>query len=427
MKLELATFHVNELTLGDTTRLVGGRLEVDQDHLKSLVLEDNHFSDVDFHVASPGDRVRIVHALDVVEPRFKVSGPGCVFPGVLGPPVTVGQGRTHRLGGMAVVTAGPPVEGEMVYSREAIIDMSGPGARYSPFSQTLNLVAELRSPRSVDLSAIDYADSLQGSEYSREYNLAVRVAGFKIASYLAEATKDSEPDVQEVLELPHTAPDLPKIVYVPQVFEFLYGETIGWQPTFLHPNELMDGVMFGTLNMISGMRNPSYFYLNSPVARALYQSHGGELNFLGALLYRVEEETMEAKERVTSYAANLLRMVGADGAILTFLGAGQPSVDVMLLCRKCERLGIKTTILYPEFAVTPEDTGFSDYVPEADAIVSTGNYEKEVDLPPMDQVVGGTHLLETGLDASGSIKVPLRLIYASASPLGASTLMGVQY
>ena len=429
MKLELGNFRVKEMVFGSKTRLVGGRLELDLDALRSLVVEDDHFSNVAFHIARPGESVRIIHALDVIQPRYKVSGPGCVFPGFLGPPVTVGQGRTHQLQGMAVVTAGPPVIGEMAYMREAIIDMSGPGAPYSPFSQTLNLVVELTSPESVGLSEADGTDSLQGSEYSRRYNLAVRVAGFKIASYLAEGTRDSEPETIEVLELPPADPDLPRIAYVPQfrMSEHLYGKVLGWQPTLLHPNELMDGVLFSTVNNNAGMRNPSYFYLNNPVVGALYRSHGKEINFLGIVLSREESETMDDKERTTSYAANLLSMMEADGAILTFGGAGQPSVDVMLLCGKCERLGIKTTLLYPEMARTPDDPGFSDFVAEADSIVSTGNYEREVILPPMDRVVGGTHLLGSGLDASSILRIPIRLIYASANPLGASKLTGVQF
>ncbi|MCH7997044.1 MAG: hypothetical protein IIB11_04635 [Chloroflexi bacterium] len=78
-------------------------------------------------------------------------------------------------------------------------------------------------------------------------------------------------------------------------------------------------------------------------------------------------------------------------------------------------------------ARTPDDPGFSDFVAEADSIVSTGNFEREVILPPMDRVVGGTHLLGSGLDASSSLRIPIRLIYASANPLGASKLTGVQF
>ena len=134
MKLELGNFRVKEMVFGSKTRLVGGRLELDLDALRSLVVEDDHFSNVAFHIARPGESVRIIHALDVIQPRCKFSGPGCVFPGVLGPPVTVGQGRTHQLQGMAVVTAGPPVICEMAHMREAVPDLAASRAPYSPSS-----------------------------------------------------------------------------------------------------------------------------------------------------------------------------------------------------------------------------------------------------------------------------------------------------
>ena len=431
MKLELGTFRVEEMNFGSKTSLAVGCLNVDTEALKRLVLEDSHFRDVAFHIASPGERVRIIHALDIVEPRHKVSGPGGVFPGVLGPAVSVGQGRTNRLEQVAVVTAGPPVRGEMTYSREAIIDMSGPGARYTPFSATINLVVELKPETALseeDAKDLAVVDSVHGSKLAREYNWAARVAGFKVAAYLAEATRGMEPDWLDTYELTPTDPTLPKIVYAPVIYlQYLYGLRLGWQPTLLYPNELMDGVLFGSYNMTAGMRDCSYINMNHPIVMDLYSQHGKSLNFLGVALNPVGYITMEAKERVTDYSAKLLRMLGAQGAILTFFGAGQTSVDVMMLCRKCEELGIRTAILYPEMSRTPEEIGFSHYVPEADAIVSTGGYEREITLPPMDRVIGGTHLLEGGLDASGSLKVPIRLLYASASPVGASTLAGVQY
>ena len=37
------------------------------------------------------------------------------------------------------------MQGEPVYWREAIIDMFGPGADYTPFSRTANLVLEIKA------------------------------------------------------------------------------------------------------------------------------------------------------------------------------------------------------------------------------------------------------------------------------------------
>ena len=67
------------------------------------MLEDPHFVDVQVHVARPGELVRVIHARDAVEPRWKVDGPGGVFPGFVSAPTTVGEGQTRRLGRVAVV------------------------------------------------------------------------------------------------------------------------------------------------------------------------------------------------------------------------------------------------------------------------------------------------------------------------------------
>ncbi|MEE9198703.1 MAG: glycine/sarcosine/betaine reductase component B subunit [Dehalococcoidia bacterium] len=431
MKLELGTFEVNGITLGRTTEFSKGELQVDVDELRSLVLNDGHFADVRVHVTRPGESVRIVHALDVVEPRFKVSGPGCVFPGVIGPPVQVGEGQTHRLGGMALVTAGAPVEGEPIYWREAVIDMSGPGASYSPFSQTVNLVLELigrEASSSVAAADLEVRNVIRGSKYAQEHNIAVRLAEFKVASYLAQATQDLTPDIVDVYELKEVDPSLPKVACAGEVFgEFMYGAPLGWQPTLLHPNELMDGVVYRAFNTPASVRNVTYSFQNHPIVDDMYSRHGRDLNFLGVLLYQAGGEKLEEKERVTSYASNLLKLVGTDGAVLTWIGGGHLCVDFMLLCRKCEKLGIKTSILNPEMARTPEDTGFVYFVPEADAIVSTGNYEQQLSLPPVDQVIGGDTLLVSGLDAAGPLTVSIGQILGATSPLGLARLTGAQY
>ena len=88
----------------------------------------------------------------------------------------------------------------------------------------------------------------------------------------------------------------------------------------------------------------------------------------------------------------LLKMLDTRGVILTWVGEGHSGVDVMMLCQKCESAGIKTVMLNSEMALTPDDPGFVHLVSEADAIVSTGNYEMKVDLPPVDRVLQMTTL-----------------------------------
>ena len=105
MRLELATFSLRDIQFGSHTACSKGTLTTNKDELAKLILEDKRVSSADLDVAYPGEKTRIVKIHDVVEPRVKVSGPGCVFPGILGPVETVGEGRTHTLSGITVMTS----------------------------------------------------------------------------------------------------------------------------------------------------------------------------------------------------------------------------------------------------------------------------------------------------------------------------------
>jgi sarcosine reductase len=82
MRLELGTFPVRDVVFSNHTRLLDGVLCVDRDKVADLVLQDRRFSGVEVHLVRPGESTRLVNLLDVVEPRYKVSGPGHVFPEV---------------------------------------------------------------------------------------------------------------------------------------------------------------------------------------------------------------------------------------------------------------------------------------------------------------------------------------------------------
>src|SRR6185295_1371076 len=115
MRLELGSFHINSIEFGPRTVVENRTLVVNRDEVRRLVLGDSHFADVRVHLVRPGELVRIINAKDAVEPRWKVSGPGGVFPGFVSAPTTVGEGRTHRLGGVAVLEVTAPVPGEQTH------------------------------------------------------------------------------------------------------------------------------------------------------------------------------------------------------------------------------------------------------------------------------------------------------------------------
>src|SRR2546425_5086223 len=103
MRLELGSFPVHRAELGTRTAYRDGRLEIDRDRVRALVLRDERIRDVHFEVAHPGDSVRVLRVLDAIEPMYKVHGRSSAFPGFVGPPLTCGSGRTHRLAGFTVL------------------------------------------------------------------------------------------------------------------------------------------------------------------------------------------------------------------------------------------------------------------------------------------------------------------------------------
>src|SRR2546423_8135346 len=105
--------------------MVGARLEVDLDALRTILATDPRLERIRIDLAHPGERCRIGRVFDVVAPRAKLDG-GEDFPGVLGGIAKVGHGRTLALDGVAVVATdqqADPIAGSL-----GVIDMAGADA-----------------------------------------------------------------------------------------------------------------------------------------------------------------------------------------------------------------------------------------------------------------------------------------------------------
>ncbi|HEX9926555.1 MAG TPA: glycine/sarcosine/betaine reductase component B subunit, partial [Anaerolineae bacterium] len=403
--------------------LKDGVLSINRAELAAILSEADPIRGVDVALAHPGDQTRIVHLLDTIEPRCKVAGHGRMFPGLLGPPDTVGSGQTHRLRGMALmVTARPPhpVTG-LLQPREGIVDMSGPAAPYSPFSETANLVVTFHAAAGVD---------------NAEFDHALRLAGLRAAEYLAEVTRDLPPAELQTFELTETDPSLPRIVYLYQaqsqgIFSdtYLYGKAIqDMVPTLIHPNEVMDGALVSGNYVYACFKNPTYLHCNNPVIEELYAGHGRTLNFAGVVFYRGHNYTQAEKQRAANYAAKLAQQLRADGVILTGEGGGNSAIDMLLALQECERLGIKTTVISYELG-GPEGQDFPlvHIVPEAGAIVSTGSIDRTLTLPPLPNVLGGEQFIDTGLPATEGRDLSFDYLYGIADQLGAGRMMAEAY
>ena len=417
MRLEVGSIAVEGLEFGGQTALDGRTLLVDRDEIRRLVLEDPHFADVDVRLARPGESIRIIHALDVAEPRWKTDGPGGVFPGFVTDPVSAGEGHTRRLAGVAVVEVGEPVPGEPTHFREQVIDMAGPGAPYSPFGQTLNVVLDFRPNLAFfppDGKAP--ADVLAGSTEAAEYNLAVTTAGLKVAARLGQTAADVTPDAVEVSEQAPCDPSLPRVVCIYQCQRpFLYGTVAQLATaTLLHPNECYDGALVGWRQ---GQRS-TYWDQNHAVLQELGRHHGKDLSFLGCILFGDITPYRADKERASSAAARLARLLGAQAAIFLGVNGSNYAVDTMLALEKCEQLGIRTTLVYPDVGNGRDDPGFIFALPEADAIVCSGSRDHAITLAPLDEVIGGSELMHPTQDPHAEVTIPVRYMHSACSVQG---------
>ncbi|MDR1377554.1 MAG: glycine/sarcosine/betaine reductase component B subunit [Synergistaceae bacterium] len=427
MRLELHRVFVNKLAFGDKTSIAGGTLTVNKRELLDLLSEDELLGkNLDVALAMPGESIRIVPVKDVIEPRWKIEGGGQVFPGMISDVETVGEGKTVVLSGSAVVTAG-----KIVRFQEGIIDMSGPGADYTPYSKTCNVVLLLEPAN----PAMDKHD----------YETACRMAGLKAAAYLARCCAESGLEVDQVDAFEHpnireamTAhPGLPKVGYLYMLQTqgllhdtYLYGVDVKKiLPTVVSPLEVMDGAIVSGNCVSACDKNSSYVHLNNPVIADMLKRHGKDFNFVTCIVTN-ENVTLADKRRSSSFATKLAAMLGLDGIVITEEGFGNPDADLIMNCWKAERLGIKTTLLTDEYAGQDgASQSLADSCVEGNACVTAGNANEVIVLPPMEKVLGfaeEANVIAGGwqgsLAADGSITVELQAITGATSELGYTKL-----
>lgn len=423
MKLELHRVKIHKLAWGKETSARDGLLTVNKEELLTLLRKDERLAKVDLDFASPGESVRILPVKDVVEPRYKMEGPGGVFPGMVSDVETVGEGKTLVLSGAAVVTTG-----KIVRFQEGIIDMKGPGAEYTPFSRTCNIVVILENTEDLD---------------KHDYETACRMAGLKTAAYLARKCLGATVDSVETYETPNLKDamaaheGLPKVAYLYMLQSqgllhdtYLYGVDVKKiLPTLLNPTEVMDGAIVSGNCVSACDKNNTYSHQNNPIIHQMFKRHGKDFNFLGCIVTN-ENVTLADKKRCSSYSINLAKTLGVDGLLISEEGFGNPDADLIMNCWKAERAGIKTTLLTDEYAGQDgASQSLADSTPEGDACVTAGNANEVVVLPPMDKVIGvpeEANVIAGGWQGSlaedGTITVELQAILGATSELGFTKL-----
>jgi sarcosine reductase len=428
LRLELGNIFIKDVQFGDVTKVEKGTLYVNKTELLEAVSGDPRLTKIEIDIAKPGEETRIMPVKDVIEPRVKVEGPGGIFPGMISKVDVVGSGKTNALKGVAVVTAG-----KIVGFQEGIIDMSGPGAKYTPFSKTQNIVI-VCTP----------VENLQQHEHEQ----AVRMVGLKAAAYIGEAGKNITSDEVKVYETPtlmkgmEQYPNLPRVAYVYMLQTqgllhdtYVYGvDAKKIVPTLIYPTEVMDGAIVSGNCVSACDKNPTYNHLNNPIIEDLYERHGKDFNFVGVIITN-ENVTLADKERSSNWTAKLAEYLNLDAVIISEEGFGNPDTDLMMNCKKISAKGIKTVLVTDEYAGRDgASQSLADADKSADAVVTAGNANEIISLPPMKKVIGylePADIIAGGFSGSlkedGSIVAELQVITGSTSEIGFNTLSAAEY
>jgi sarcosine reductase len=386
MRLEIESIDIHEIREHRTTHVRDHVLYVNTGEIEELILRDNRIRSVEVNTVRPGDRVRIVNIMDVVQPRCKIDQFEADFPGFVGRLQVAGRGRTRSLRGITVFVSNP--ETKRKYS--ALMDMAGLGAALSRYGK---------------MKHISIAPNRADGTEERDFEDAVKIAGFKTAVFLAAAAQGHPVDEVEIfdLDIPSNEgkADLPKVAYYYQLYSpqhdhngipdsCFYGTHVrDILPTIIHPNEALDGGVVGhhTIRSLD-----TYTIQNHGVIKELYRRHGKDLIFAGVVCGVANIDPV-ARKRKAIMAANLLKnALGAEGVIITKIHGGMPHVDVALVGEECEKLGVKTAVFtQPLISVgTLADTLL--FNSEAlDLIITVGATFERVKLPlEADRILGGT-------------------------------------
>lgn len=423
MKLELGYIEIKDIVFGNESKISNGVLTVSKAPIEALAKEDERIKSVSLDIAKPGESVRITPVKDVIEPRCKVEGDGDIFPGTIGSVNMVGSGKTHVCRGMAVVTAG-----KIVGFQEGIIDMTGPGAEYTPFSKLLNLVCVF--------------EPVEGLK-QHDYEEAVRFAGFKIAKYIGELSKDLKPDSTETFEVLNFKENsekfkgLPRVGYVHMLQSqgllhdtYVYGvDAKKILPTLLYPTEVFDGAIVSGNCVSACDKNPTYVHMNNPVVVDLFKKHGKEINFCAHIITN-ENVYLADKQRSSNFTAKLCEMLALDAVVITEEGFGNPDADLIMNCTKIEKKGIKTVLVTDEYA--GRDGGsqsLADADPLGNACVTAGNANEVIVLPKLDKVIGTLDYVnkiaggnENSMRSDGTIEIEIQAITGATSEVGFNKL-----
>lgn len=419
--VELVTHSVSDVRFGNTTRVSDGLLVISKAELLDFLERDSRSPELTLHIARPGDSTRINGILDVIEPRTKdPDNPRTTFPGIGTDPLSTGAGRTHALHGVTVMPVGRLLDGTETFVQEdCLIDMAGPGTRYSPFSRRPQLVVEFA----------DVPDPSEGGSVALR-----RLAAIRIAQFLAARAVGGEPESikffgrrdpdHDDAEPGDGNRDPIRAAYVCSLISegplhdtLLYGESTGsLKPRWITVPELVDGALVSSDFHFSCQRTPTVLYQRNPVVEAIRKMPGLVLDgVILTLRYGSHSEKRQAATRIVE----MLVERKIEGVVTHPAVGGNAHIDALNIVEECEKAGIATALILQEMAGDDGgDPGLVDSVPKADLMVSSGNRDQLVDLPEVTQTLGPDRLRD-GTPTKGPLRSSLRRYLCSTTQVGA--------
>lgn len=432
MELELGNFHVKNVFFGEETVYKDGTLTINKEEAINLIMKDSRITKCDIQIVRPNDDVRLLPVKTSIEARCKVSS-GYAYPGQVNPMEMAGEGRTHCLKDMSIITIG-----KYGGFSEGIIDMSGKGARYSHYSKYINVCLIMES-----------TDEEEEKNLSYKKSLSYRQASYKMAEYLGKTVKNLVPDEYEKYEfeplLKRKNNDLPKVVYCyhtksqaiqRRMNTTLYGcDADKILPMLISPTEILDTALGMTVECVAACGENDMDYANNPTIKRLFKEHGKTIDFVGVILTQSPTDMLE-KERCAKMTGQLCKTLGIDGAILTLASYSNAQIDFIYTFKAMEEAG--TSVVGMVMECCGKDGRSQPLVlmdSKADAIISGGNVSELIELGPCEKVYGDLNSLirdpwsgawsqnekyGPSLREDGSIIVEDNCMWTDCSPIGFS-------
>ena len=166
MKLQIESIDLEAVKIDSKTSVSNHILHLNLQELRDLLLKDPRISSAEINVVSPGDQIRVVNVVDIIQPRCKVEQEDSDFPGWFGKLTIAGRGKTKSLRNLAVVLSNS--SSKRAYS--SVLDMFGIGSELSRYGK-------------MNVLSIHPFPAEQTRE--RDFENAVKLAGLKTAVYLA--------------------------------------------------------------------------------------------------------------------------------------------------------------------------------------------------------------------------------------------------